>query len=88
MTEDVTGDMPVKLRRLSKLLETTVERLEEVESLQAVTVGEQDEISERLAALAERLRIAMERRCACMTRETLAEDPFRNSTEHEEYRPS
>ncbi|RSM62975.1 hypothetical protein DMH03_13090 [Amycolatopsis sp. WAC 01376] len=78
----------MQLRRLSKLLESTVKRLEEVESLQAVTVGEQDELGERLTALADRLRIAMERRCVCQNVETLAVDPFRNSTEHEEYRGS
>ncbi|MFD8492285.1 hypothetical protein [Amycolatopsis sp. NPDC059657] len=86
MTEE--NDLAVKLRRLSKLLNSTIQRMEEVESLQAVTVGEQDELGERLSALAERLRIAMERRCACMRQETLSEDPFRNSTEHEEYRGS
>ncbi|MEV6446359.1 hypothetical protein [Amycolatopsis sp. NPDC051716] len=85
--DGITSDMPVKLRRLSKLLTETLTRLETVESMQAVTVGEQTELGERLAALAERLRMVVVRRCTCMTSPTTgSEDAFSNSTAHEEYR--
>jgi hypothetical protein len=84
-----TGNLPVQLRRLSKLLASTVERLETVESLQAVTVDEQANLSEQLEKLATRLGLAVNQRCTCMTRvQPLADDPFRNGTEYEEYRPS
>ena len=85
--DGIASDMPVKLRRLSKLLTETLTRLETVECLQAVTVGEQTELSERLAALAERLRVTVSRRGTCMAVVTTgSEDAFSNSTAHEEYR--
>jgi hypothetical protein len=85
--DGIASDMPVKLRRLSKLLTETLTRLETVESMQAVTVGEQAELSEQLAALAERLRVVIARRCTCMNVPmTGSEDVFSNSTAPEEYR--
>lgn len=56
------GDLAVQLRRLSKLLVSTVERLEAVESLQAVTVDEQTRVLEELERQTERLRQVVERR--------------------------
>ncbi|MEC3980404.1 hypothetical protein [Amycolatopsis sp. H20-H5] len=68
------GDLVVQIRRLTKLLESTVERLEAVESLQAVTVGEQQLVVEELERQTERLRLVVEQRHASVTRETLAVD--------------
>lgn len=83
-----TSDLPVKLRRLSRLLIETLTRLETVECLQAVTVDEQDYVSGQLADLAERVRVVVARRCTCMTSPTTgSEDAFSNSTASEEYRP-
>jgi hypothetical protein len=83
-----TSALPVKLRRLSKLLSETLTRLETVEGLQAVTVDEQEYVSSRLADLAERVRMIVARRCTCMTSPTKgSEDVFSNSTASEEYRP-
>jgi hypothetical protein len=90
-TDEATNeraDVAVKLHRLSKLLSSTLERMEAIESLQAVTVGEQADVSEQLGKLADRLRLIVSQQCTCTTREVLGGNVFRNGTEHEEYRPS
>jgi|GEM_PF-6469223 len=74
------GDLAVQVRRLSKLLASTVERLEAVESLQAVTVDEQSRVLEELERQTERLRQVVERRTPPPTSPSLRLSPVPRST--------
>lgn len=74
------GDLAVQIRRLSKLLASTVERLEAVESLQAVTVDEQTRVLEELERQTDRLRQVVERRTPPPTSTSLRPSPVPRST--------
>ncbi|WP_329051201.1 hypothetical protein OG738_03695 [Amycolatopsis sp. NBC_01488] len=78
------GDLAVQLRRLSKLLEQVVKRLEETERMSALTFFIQDELCEHVSRLLDYAAKQREQARA----EFLKSDTFANSTAHEEHRPS
>ncbi|WP_326946674.1 hypothetical protein OG439_46335 [Amycolatopsis sp. NBC_01307] len=82
------GDLAVQVRRLSKLLASTVERLEAVESLQAVTVDEQARVVEELERQTERLRQVVERRMPPTSRSLPLSSVSRSTTPNTSWPPS
>lgn len=78
-----TGDLAVQLRRLSKLLASTVERLEKAEETTALTLFIQDELCQHVERLLD--YVAEHRKQVRAT--VMAADVFANPTAHEEYQP-
>jgi thioredoxin-like negative regulator of GroEL len=84
-TQNVTAEeLAMQVQRLSKLLTSTVARLEETERMASLTLFIQDELCGDVARL---FNYAAEQRQQTRAA-VMAADVFANSTAHEEYRSS
>lgn len=84
ISDSATEELAAQVARLSKLLASTVTKLEETERMASLTLFIQDDMWGHVERLLDNLDEQRKQTRAAV----MASDVFSNSTAHEEYQPS